>query len=533
MHQSLKLLTDSMEDVFATLPGEDVIRESRAVVREYLQTGTHEFGTLRWAEFEPDGGFIRAGISEIELMSTEIISDSGEDKIIAEIAELVLEGDVKPGDLLASERHKGHFWCVPYRQPGWVRRPKDRMRAIFLTEAISNQILNFFDAEAGLTPSEQRIIYQIITGKNPGLAALEDGVSVETKRSQLKSAAAKLNCRGQTELVRLLVSQMIHLLYLCESETPDIALIEKFAARHFSANSRLSLQRVASGRVVRYLEFGPADGSPVLAMHGYLFPFLVLDADAELRKHGLRLIMPIRCGFLDNQSTSRAAGAQRLVDNNLEDLQLFAEGLSQKKIPVLGHNMGGIYALALAARRPELFSRAIVASGNFVRDRTENDTFAARFAGGLHRLKSHSGIYQYSIKQFQRKILSNRHIAKFVLRRLYNSNPGDLDAVNRQFGKGPAFEWFHELAVNSIAGVTADLLVLSGAMEDLIRDCAVPLVFLQGPDDPYTGARALAEYCDLNPKASFQVLKGGGHFTSASHPRDFWEAVKRHVSSDI
>ena len=100
-------------------------------------------------------------------------------------------------------------------------------------------------------------------------------------------------------------------------------MVEEFSARFFGDAARLSVQRLSSGRTLRYWEFGPSDGRPVLAMHGYFFPILVIRAEKELERHGIRLFFPLRSGFLDDDTHNQSLQNRTLLDETIEDLLEF------------------------------------------------------------------------------------------------------------------------------------------------------------------------------------------------------------------
>ncbi len=525
MSNDTDFLIDSMEDVFSALSPEDIANSSRDVVERYLASDLRGIGEIIWAEFELDGTFVRGGISDAEMMMSRLVSDWQSNQLISEMVEFIAEVDMRPGRLIPAQNHPGHYWCVPYRTGNASDHPRNRIRAIYLTSALFNEILDLFNSDAGLTRSEKRIAYQIVTGMNPSRAAKADGVSVETKRSQLKTAAAKLRCHSQAELVRYTVSQLIHLLYLCESEISEIGLTEQFGSKYFGNIGRLSVQRLPNGRVVRFWEFGPNSGTPIVVMHGYLFPSLVLHAESELEKHDLRLVLPVRRGFLDDYPISGITEINRLLEENIEDLLQFTECNWGVPIPILGHNMGGVYALLLATRRPDLFSVAIVASVNLMKEKDDSQTASSKFVSGLRKLATDVGIYEFAARHLQKTALSSGQTAKLILRRLFRESPEDLDFINGRTGNEPAFEWFRQIALHSAVGVAADVSLLSGPIDDFIKGIKKPAIFVHGSADPYTSRSELEDYASQNPQATIKILDAGGHYVCASQRAEFWQTI--------
>lgn len=117
----------------------------------------------------------------------------------------------------------------------------------------------------------------------------------------------------------------------------------------------------ADGRRLSYLDSGPADGRPLLALHGHLGEGADFTALAgTLSGDGWRLIAPDQRGHGDSD---RAERYDR--DGYLADLLLLLEHLEldRRPLPVLGHSLGGINGYHLAAARPDAVSALINIDG--------------------------------------------------------------------------------------------------------------------------------------------------------------------------
>ncbi|MDT0305454.1 alpha/beta hydrolase [Streptomyces sp. DSM 44917] len=103
-------------------------------------------------------------------------------------------------------------------------------------------------------------------------------------------------------------------------------------------------------RRLSYLDFGPATGRPLLALHGHLgegAEFAGLAA--ALRPDGWRVLAPDQRGHGDSD---RAERYDR--QGYLDDLRLLLThlGLDGRPLPVLGHSLGAVNAYHLAAEHP-------------------------------------------------------------------------------------------------------------------------------------------------------------------------------------
>lgn len=96
--------------------------------------------------------------------------------------------------------------------------------------------------------------------------------------------------------------------------------------------------------------FGPEDGLPVIALHGWLDN---ANSFARLapKLHGLRIIALDMAGH--GHSAHRPAGAGYALWDYVYDVLQVAEQLGLKRFALLGHSLGAIVSLVLAGALPE------------------------------------------------------------------------------------------------------------------------------------------------------------------------------------
>ncbi|KRP70240.1 alpha/beta hydrolase [Pseudomonas paralactis] len=96
--------------------------------------------------------------------------------------------------------------------------------------------------------------------------------------------------------------------------------------------------------------FGPEDGLPVIALHGWLDN---ANSFARLapKLHGLRIIALDMAGH--GHSAHRPAGAGYALWDYVYDVLQVAEQLELKRFALLGHSLGAIVSLVLAGALPE------------------------------------------------------------------------------------------------------------------------------------------------------------------------------------
>jgi pimeloyl-ACP methyl ester carboxylesterase len=106
--------------------------------------------------------------------------------------------------------------------------------------------------------------------------------------------------------------------------------------------------------------YGPEDGQPVIALHGWLDN---ANSFARLapRLPGLRIVALDFAGH--GHSAHRAVGASYLLWDYVADVLQVAEQLGWGRFSLLGHSMGAIVSVMLAAAMPERVARLALIDG--------------------------------------------------------------------------------------------------------------------------------------------------------------------------
>ncbi len=119
-------------------------------------------------------------------------------------------------------------------------------------------------------------------------------------------------------------------------------------------------RRVATnGVTLEVLEAGPADGPPVLLLHGFPEPASswlgYLDA---LALAGFRGVAPDQRGY--GRSDKPKGVASYRLDELVADVVGLIDDLGAPRASVVAHDWGGVVAWAAIARHPDRFDRAVI-----------------------------------------------------------------------------------------------------------------------------------------------------------------------------
>jgi len=125
--------------------------------------------------------------------------------------------------------------------------------------------------------------------------------------------------------------------------------------------------------------YGPPDGRPVIALHGWLDNAATFARLAP-KLPGLRIIAVDLAGH--GHSEHRPPGAGYALWDYVHDVLLVAEQFDWPRFSLLGHSMGAIVSVLLAATFPEKVQRLALVDG-LIAPTTEADGAVATLAQAL------------------------------------------------------------------------------------------------------------------------------------------------------
>jgi pimeloyl-ACP methyl ester carboxylesterase len=264
--------------------------------------------------------------------------------------------------------------------------------------------------------------------------------------------------------------------------------------------------RVNANGVDLYVEV-TGEGLPVLGIHGTPSSALLwVDAAAVHAEHGRRAIIYDRRGF--GRSGPPPSEASDL-DEHVEDAAALLEALDAVPAVVIGRSTGGLIALALAQRRPDVVHALVLLEGALF----TADPDATAWAVDLR-------------EQVLRGTTDDLAVASEVVFRTalggdaWDAFPSELQELFTE--ASPAV--LSEMRGRGL-DLSADPLVLSP--EELAR-VDVPTLLVSSEDSPAFFQRINDRLAGLLPHAE-KVLVPGGHIIDPAHPTvlDFLSRLRR------
>lgn len=517
-------LKDDLEDVFSILP-EDQAEEARLKTLQNFMDNRDLFkNELKWANFDQAGMFCGAGASDIGGFSSRVITQPDDDPQIQRLVELASEGGAIAGLMEHSPTQNCIYWFLPTFETGAPSAHSAMTRGLVVPEILFQEVLDLFNAGRNITQAERHLAFQITAGQSLRDAATSDGLAFETKRAQLKSLCAKMQCSGQNNLLRLIMGQMTYLLSISGAKHSHSQDLQNFASAYLNAETRMVLQRLPNERSIQILEIGPVGGQPVLLIHGMLWP-LIFTADSQaLNALNVRLIMPLRAGYLGQFTSNEIYGRRDMTAESLEDIADFHRLFLGEAVPVVGHSYGGALAIRYAHENPDLISKLFVVSIYTGEQNGPAEGFMARFFGGLRSLSNQKGMFRYLTWQFK-KYYADEKIVTRVLRNMFASSRHDSDALEGKSSGQSAFPWFVEMYQKSIPGIADDFEFVMGDWEDNLERLEREVSFIHGEDDPIVPASAVQGYLAKSVQGSLTILPDAGHHIPSTHSDALWRIV--------
>jgi pimeloyl-ACP methyl ester carboxylesterase/DNA-binding CsgD family transcriptional regulator len=376
---------------------------------------------------------------------------------------------------------------------------------ILLTEVqrgIDASIRTRLAASVGLIASEGQLLKGLMQGKSVQVIARDLDRTEGTVRQQLKSIMAKMGVNSQQQLI---------------STAYALSLMDQ-QARPATSPVTVDLQGATlhKGRhgVVGLHAFGPADGVPVLLLHGALFGIGTLPGlRGAAQTLGLRILAPERPGYghtaLGEDGNPIGLAVRQAVDI------LDSHGL--QRVVVLAHDIGTRFAAQLALRVPNRVAAVIAAPATppmqtwaqtaDMPTRHRVNAWAAQHLPGLMDKIVALGLAQIA-----------RNGVEVIPRLVFDGCDFD-QAILRQPAAGAVLqEAFHLAWAQRGAGFRADMRLTNEDWQDEARRISAPFLCLHGAQSRTVSRSAVEALARTLPNGRFRLVEGAGHSLPVSHP---------------
>lgn len=372
----------------------------------------------------------------------------------------------------------------------------------------------------GLTAAEVEIVRGVTLGLPLRDIAEARGRSLETVRTQVRSVLAKTETHSQAELVRVVLGLM------------DVALAPVAGQAGPAPRGELEPRpwhemRGPDGRRLTWISFGDPGGRPVLYMHlDYGLIRWPAAAERAAAARGLRVIVPVRAGY--GRTDPLPKGADHL-EGVTRDYAAVLDHLGLRDAVAIPLGADLRFAMNLANRRPDLV-RGIV--------------------GAACQLPIRTPAQYERMDKWQRFILANARHAPRVLpflvqagfslarrlgkesffRQVNGGSAADMAAFAQPEVRAAVLEGSEVCMTAKWSAHAAFAAECLGSEKDwsaVVRAVRVPVLLLQGDQDPQSPVQTIRELAADYPHLAVEVLPGTGQLLFFAAWPQVLEAVAR------
>jgi pimeloyl-ACP methyl ester carboxylesterase/DNA-binding CsgD family transcriptional regulator/PAS domain-containing protein len=378
----------------------------------------------------------------------------------------------------------------------------------------------------GLTAAEVEIVRGVTLGLPLRDIAEARGRSVETVRTQVRSVLAKTETHSQAELVRVVLGLMDVALIPTHGEAPP-------APRGALDPRPFQEMRAADGRRLTWIAFGDPAGVPVLYMH-LDFGLIRWPAAAEraAAARGMRVIVPVRAGY--GRTEALPKGMDHL-DGVTQDYAAVMDHLGLKGAVVVPMGADLRFAMNLSRVRPDLVLGIVGAACQLpIRTPGQYDRMDKwqRFilANARHAPKVLPFLVQAGFS------LARRLGKEAFFRQVNGGSPADMETFARPDARAAVLEGSEVCLAqkwSAHAAFTAECIGSERDWSAVVRAVTVPVVLLQGDQDPQSPVETIREIAQDYPHLEVRFLAGNGQlllFNAWPEVLDAVEAMRRPVA---
>jgi len=274
-----------------------------------------------------------------------------------------------------------------------------------------------------------------------------------------------------------------------------------------------------------YADHG-GSGQPVVLVHGLAGSHINWMAVAPTLAESFRVYAIDLVGF----GRTPLAGREATLETNLELLTRFVEVVAGPPALVVGHSMGGLLTLQLAAARPDLVAAAVLMSAASppgaqarVLPEEEEALLASVIAGDLTEVAplAHAAAHAQGAEQLLDGAFA------FMHRRPVSREIRDAHVAMEEYrGQDPSTTLAYLQAYRDLRSRGDDFETFDAA----VRAVRAPVLVVHGELDPVVPVANMRRAAALRPEWDTLWLPGVGHNPQMEAPDEFLAAVPPFLS---
>jgi len=283
------------------------------------------------------------------------------------------------------------------------------------------------------------------------------------------------------------------------------------------------LLTMSTGLQMQVFQAGPANGRPVIFLHGMLDGMSPLQvAQQHLNTHGLRVLAPIRPGYGLSDPVTNPAEALGLFTAHVDEL--ISRFKLQRPI-ILGYLAGAIYGYHLCSELGARVGGMVVAGAVApvtrishlaeMAPRQRLVAYTARYAPALLPFVLRAGISQIDSKEIEE-----------FMQALFPSGTHDRDMMERR-GFIELIQSGYRFSVSQgHLGFATDSHYIVRDWSASVAELSVPIIHFHGALDPVVSQASLKAFISSQKDVQFRLLSELGQLVFLENPDVVLDAVE-------
>ena len=268
------------------------------------------------------------------------------------------------------------------------------------------------------------------------------------------------------------------------------------------------------GRTLGFAQYGDPAGTPVFFFHGQPGNRLFHPDEDTTLQAGVRLIVSERPGY----GLSDIQPGRTLLDWP-DDVRQLAEKLGFAQFDVIGYSAGGPYALACAAKIPQMLNRVmLISSAAPLHERTTRQKMPGLLRFNYFMARHLPGLLRLIFRLYWRQAKNNP--ASFIEMAKKDAPPPDLKALeNSELYQMMLTTWKENLRVDS-RGYVDDACLIFDDWGFSLAEIEKQVLLYWGQKDQNTPHSNLSYLQNHLPNTRLISVPDAGHFGFLTHWAD-------------
>jgi pimeloyl-ACP methyl ester carboxylesterase len=261
----------------------------------------------------------------------------------------------------------------------------------------------------------------------------------------------------------------------------------------------------ANGLALHYLDWGGSAATPAIALHGFALNCRSWDEVAPALRSRLRILAFDQRGHGLSERAARVEDYSR--ENMVADVLDAVRVLGLERPVLIGHSMGGMNALALAARNPALV-RALVLVDVGPEVSVDGAREVGAFVAGPYELDSLDAWVEHTHRYYPWR-------SKERIR-------ARLAVSLRETPEGKLAKQYDERFRNGFGGISEAREPLAEVAEAL----RCPTLLVHGGASPVLTREMAERFARAAPCVELVTIEGAGHSVAGDKPDEFVKVVQ-------